>query len=82
MQLWFLKHKPDGEPSEFSKMDAQFMKSVVGLRFNLNINARRARTPEGVAYRKHEIDARYFDERGTQLLNMNEASKSKKIIQI
>ena len=51
------------------------MSSVVGLRFNININARRAKTIEGVYYRKHEIEARYFDERGTQLLNINEASK-------
>ena len=73
MQIWLLKHMPNGDPAEFSKMDAQFMSSVVGLRFNLNVNARRAKTADGISYRKHEIEARYFDERGTQLLNINEA---------
>jgi hypothetical protein len=75
VSIWMLKHKPDGNPEEFGRMDAKFMKSVVGLRFNININAKRARTESGVLFRKHEFDARYFDERGTQLLNMNEASK-------
>lgn len=65
VQLWLLKHKPDGQPEEFARMDANFMKSVVGLRFNININSKRARTESGVLYRKHEFEARYYDERGT-----------------
>ena len=80
MQLWFLKHKPDGDPAEFAHMDTEFMKSVVGLRLNIGINSRRARTESGVLYRKHEFEARYFDERGTQLLNTNEASKRLRLI--
>jgi hypothetical protein len=77
MQIWMLKHKPDGEPTDFAKMDAAFMKSVVGLRFTINVNGKRARNETGVLYRKHEFEAKYFDERGTQLLNTNEASKCK-----
>lgn len=75
MQMWLLKHKPEGDPSLFAKMDAHFMKSVVGLRFTMNINGKRTRSENGVLYRKHEFEAKYFDERGTQLLNTNEASK-------
>ena len=75
LQLWLLKHKPDGLPEEFGRLDANFMKSVVGLRINININHKRARTESGVLFRKHEFEGRYFDERGTQLLNINEASK-------
>ena len=48
---------------------------MVGLRFNVNINSRRAKDENGKSIRRHDIEAKYFDERGTQLLNMNEASK-------
>lgn len=75
MQIWMLKHKPDGDPIEFAKAADHFMKSAVGLRFTMNVNGKRARSENGVLFRKHEFEAKYFDERGTQLLNTNEASK-------
>jgi hypothetical protein len=75
-----LKHKPDGEPYQFGKMDAALQESVVGLRFNVNVNSRRAKDEDGKNIRRNEIEAKYFDERGTQLLNMNEASKSSHLI--
>jgi len=56
-------------------MDAALQETIVGLRFNINVNNRRAKDDEGKSIRRNEIEAKYFDERGTQLLNMNEASK-------